>query len=700
MATNNSFQKNGDGVINTEIRHSGPLIVQCFKEVSWIVCSLGFRSPSREVGCTAALSECRKVTAWQLAAQLLCQIDLLGLKPDAVTYGAGVSCYGRAAQWERSLALFNRAQQQQIQSLDSRLGSGSAPSSNDEICMDFRPTCPCSKVMKRDAIPMEAPDRPSCNEVNDLAAFYIVKICQDVRCYIDLSQMFFSLHTARFALVPVSVHPYARPNRIICNAAISACEKGSQWEIASCLLRGMTEQQLLPDCISYTAVISCCHKNSLWIAALCLLSEMQQVSISADTIAYNAAISASARAGVWDAVFWICSVGDFLDSPIAYSNRNGKSSGNMFHSYHIYIHLSGPLWHRSKAFGLFNEMTSMTSMRSKLSPDLVTFSALTSACEKGQQWEKALALVQEMPTWLVLPSIITYSALTSALGRGGQWTLAVALYDMIRAEPVTLNEVFCGAMITACSLGNAWEAALHFLSAMPGLELQRNEVTYNAAIGAVEGTPHWQLATLLLEQMAREMVPSTISYQAVMSGCSKAQAWQVAVHVFSRLDPAHLSDGCWAAAISAYHQGSQWRSALQMASQVLGPKSCGAVMAGCGQQGRWHFVVALLEKMLWRQISVNNSHFQAAISACRSWQWSLWLFQKSQECQINLGAATLSMALSTFRSGSQWEMALMCLAQCDGSDGTVHCSNVASIVLALGEASQWQHGLELLQVAP
>lgn len=339
-------------------------------------------------------------------------------------------------------------------------------------------------------------------------------------------------------------------------------------------------------------------------------------------------------------------------------------------------------------------------MRSKLSPDLVTFSALTSACEKGQQWEKALALVQEMPTWLVLPSIITYSALTSALGRGGQWTLAVALYDMIRAEPVTLNEVFCGAMITACSLGNAWEAALHFLFAMPGLGLQRNEVTYNAAIGAVEGTPHWQLATLLLEQMAREMVPSTISYQAVMSGCSKAQAWQVAVHVFSRLDPAHLSDGCWAAAISAYHQGSQWRSALQMASQVLGPKSCGAVMAGCGQQGRWHFVVALLEKMLWRQISVNNSHFQAAISACRSWQWSRWLFQKSQECQINLGAATLSMALSTFRSGSQWEMALMCLAQCDGSDGTIHCNNVASIVLALGEASQWQHGLEMLQVAP
>ena len=198
----------------------------------------------------------------------------------------------------------------------------------------------------------------------------------------------------------------------------------------------------------------------------------------------------------------------------------------------MYLHLSGPFWHRSKAFGLFHEMTA-TSMRSKLSPDLVTFSALTSACEKGQQWEKALALVQEMPSWLVLPSIVTYSALASALGRGGQWTLSVALYDVIRAEAVTFNEVFCGAMISACGLGNAWEAALHFLFAMPGkLGLQRNEVTYNAAIGAVEGTPHWQLATLLLEQMAREMVPSTVSYQAVMSGCSKAPASQFALQEY------------------------------------------------------------------------------------------------------------------------------------------------------------------------
>ena len=182
--------------------------------------------------------------------------------------------------------------------------------------MVFGPTSPSSKVMKRGATQWKPLTDPLAAMRSMMWQRVKIKVCQNV---IPISpRCLFPLHTAHsFALCPSQRLPCARPNRIICNAAISACEKGSQWEIASCLLRGMTEQQLLPDCISYTAVISCCHKNSLWIAALCLLSEMQEVSISADTIAYNAAISASARAGVWDAVFWICRISDFLDFPTA-----------------------------------------------------------------------------------------------------------------------------------------------------------------------------------------------------------------------------------------------------------------------------------------------------------------------------------------------------------------------------------------------
>eukprot|EP00438_Fugacium_kawagutii_P011065 Skav221292 [mRNA] locus=scaffold2775:281968:283553:+ [translate_table: standard] len=399
----------------------------------------------------------------------------------------------------------------------------------------------------------------------------------------------------------------------------------------------MTDQELVPDCISYTAAISSCHKNSLWLMALDFLWEMQQFSISADTFAHNSAISACAKAGSWASAFWI-----------------------------------------------LEEM-----MYLKLSPDLVTFSAVTSACQKGQQWERALALVfSDMSRFDVVPSIVTYSALISALGRGGQWTRALAIYHNMR--DVNLNQVFCGAMITACGLSNAWEEALHFLFQMPALRVSRNEVTYNAAVGALDGTPHWPLAVLLLEKMTLEANPvtaSSTSYNAVMACCSKAQAWEVAVHLLAGFEPPQgsLSDASWAAAISAYHQGSKWKEALDLAAQIpAGPKSCGALLAACG--ARWHLLVALLQSMLSQDIAMDSSHFQAGINACRSWQWT-------GMAKVEVGLASFNIALTTFGS-AQWDIALACLQRIPEPDSI----NFATVVLAMGEASQWQQTLGLLEL--
>ena len=69
--------------------------------------------------------------------------------------------------------------------------------------------------------------------------------------------IFFTLLTtgfgAHFATKPPA---FPRPNLIICNAAISACERGSQWEMASFLLRQMAGQRQIPDLISYSALVT------------------------------------------------------------------------------------------------------------------------------------------------------------------------------------------------------------------------------------------------------------------------------------------------------------------------------------------------------------------------------------------------------------------------------------------------------------
>ena len=72
---------------------------------------------SPQVRCTVALSECRKVSAWELATKLLKHLDLAKVQADAVTCGAAVSCFGKAAQWQRALQFFSQAREGQVQYL-------------------------------------------------------------------------------------------------------------------------------------------------------------------------------------------------------------------------------------------------------------------------------------------------------------------------------------------------------------------------------------------------------------------------------------------------------------------------------------------------------------------------------------------------------------------------------------------------------
>eukprot|EP00973_Karenia_brevis_P054878 7629181-Karenia_brevis.AAC.1 len=48
------------------------------------------------------------------------------------------------------------------------------------------------------------------------------------------------------------------------NAAISACEKGWQWQRVAPLLNEMRKGDLSPNVISFNAAISACEKGAQW----------------------------------------------------------------------------------------------------------------------------------------------------------------------------------------------------------------------------------------------------------------------------------------------------------------------------------------------------------------------------------------------------------------------------------------------------
>merc|ERR1711904_202411 len=83
------------------------------------------------------------------------------------------------------------------------------------------------------------------------------------------------------------------PDVISFNAAISACEKGGQWEQALALLDKMRKNGVTPpDVISFNAAISACGKGGQWRRAVSLLDEMPKCGVTPDVISFNAAIFA------------------------------------------------------------------------------------------------------------------------------------------------------------------------------------------------------------------------------------------------------------------------------------------------------------------------------------------------------------------------------------------------------------------------
>ncbi|CAK0788104.1 unnamed protein product [Prorocentrum cordatum] len=155
------------------------------------------------------------------------------------------------------------------------------------------------------------------------------------------------------------------------SAGISACEKGEQWQRALALLSEIRKAKLGPVVISlsYNAGISACEKCEQWQRALALLSEMREAKLAPNVIS-TARGSARARRASSGSRPWRCSA------------RCGRRS-----------------W----------------------GPTLSIYNAGISACEKGEQWQRALALLSEMREAKLEPdAIFSYSAWISACEKGEQ----------------------------------------------------------------------------------------------------------------------------------------------------------------------------------------------------------------------------------------------------------------------------------------
>ncbi|KAK3249083.1 hypothetical protein CYMTET_41480 [Cymbomonas tetramitiformis] len=101
--------------------------------------------------------------------------------------------------------------------------------------------------------------------------------------------------------------------------------------------------------------------------------------------------------------------------------------------------------------------------RAGVEPNVITYSSLISACEKGGQWEKALEVFAGMKKAGVEPNVITYSSLISACEKGEQWEkLTRRCFFSMKAEVEAQRDH--PLTIDACEEGRAvGEGGVHVL---------------------------------------------------------------------------------------------------------------------------------------------------------------------------------------------------------------------------------------------
>eukprot|EP00439_Symbiodinium_sp_Y106_P060145 s248_g8.t2 len=190
----------------------------------------------------ASVSACEKVGEWRQAFTLVAQLEVEGLRPDAITFNAALSSCEKAKDWIWAL--------QMMQGLRKRKWA---------------------------------------NVVSYGAA---ISACA------GSAKWELALH-----LLELLGEQQLKPTITTCNAAMTACEKAGQWCCALHFLGDLQGWRLREDDVSYGAVISACAAGSEWEVAQALLGTMQSRRIRASIITRNAAISACEKAGAWQQAF-------------------------------------------------------------------------------------------------------------------------------------------------------------------------------------------------------------------------------------------------------------------------------------------------------------------------------------------------------------------------------------------------------------
>ncbi|CAK0793530.1 unnamed protein product [Prorocentrum cordatum] len=188
-----------------------------------------------------------------------------------------------------------------------------------------------------------------------------------------------------------------QPSVVSYSAGISACGKGKQWQLAFALLSQMGEASLNPNVNSFNAALSACRKSEQRHHVRALLGAMREATVKPDVISYNAGISACEAGEQWQLALWL-----LLDMPGARVEPNVSQLQRRDQRL------------REEPAVAVGFGAARRDAGDEAGAQRYIYSAGVSACEKCEQWQRALALLSEMRKAKLELNVILTTALGSA----------------------------------------------------------------------------------------------------------------------------------------------------------------------------------------------------------------------------------------------------------------------------------------------
>eukprot|EP00434_Breviolum_minutum_P001033 symbB.v1.2.000907.t1/scaffold27.1/size414596/15 len=160
---------------------------------------------------------------------------------------------------------------------------------------------------------------------------------------------------------------------------------------------------------------------------------MSKFHLEPNVVSYNTAMGATATADAWQMTLELFQHDGTEGDQISYSSAmtcgrfrwrgvqiGGFCGKTTLEGYNPVIAAAAAASTWDIAIQLFEEMPKA---------DCFSYTALTTACARTSQWQKALLLWTEMFQMQVESSDISYNAVMSACEKGGQWELSLQLFD-------------------------------------------------------------------------------------------------------------------------------------------------------------------------------------------------------------------------------------------------------------------------------